>query len=495
MAGKNTLAKLRRMGYSRSEDFAAPLQRESAPPRPEHLHSKSFQGKILNHTIMEHITLDGCNYDSACVTGSIFRNCKFINCSMDQADFEFCEFYHCEFEIRKIFSCSFNSSSFIDTTFTSVHFDSCTFTGAFFQKCPLDGVTISYSTLENAVFKHCSFYHMDMRYLNMDYIELDHPYMEDVTLPISQIAFMFGALHYLKSTKDIVFVSKGNQGHMTPQEFFRDAAPLLCDHFTKTRQLFPLTNIYLSTEDCQKGEQSLKKGILDAMSVRDFRMLKHFCKLTASSNAFDPGFIRELYYNYICRIFPQHSDEEDIPNYARHIMDIKALLFSRLKKPSFSLSLETNIPQDEPQKTGTLVNWLFSLAKHIGGFQNNDIDIVLSYHSPLSVTINVSGEEEALSALLSAYLGLTGMTRGEMATLPVISAYQQGLPQHGERLRRDADKAILTCSQELSVLSIHLSLLEYYAENFQVCSPGYETGYYFHGKGVPAQSMPLSDYR
>lgn len=493
MAKKNTLAKLRRMGYSRFEDFTAPLQRETAPPQPKHLKDKNFKGNILNHTIMEYITLENCDYGSACVTGSIFRNCKFINCSMDQADFEFCEFYHCEFKTKKIFSCSFNSSCFIDTSFCSVDFDSCTFTSAFFQKCPFDGVKISYSTLENATFKKCSFFHMDMRYLNMDYIDLDQPYMEDVTLPISQTPFIFGALQYLKTTNDIVFVSKGHQGRMTPMEFFQEAVPLLCDHFTKTRQFFPLSNIYLAEGQGLKGAQYIKEGILDAMSAKDFRMLKHFCKLTACSNAFDSSTVSDLYYNYICRVFPQYIEGENTPNYARHIMDIRSLLFSRVKSPSVSVSLETNILQGEPQKTGTLIDLIFSIAKRIGSFKSSDIDVVLSYHSPLTVTIRINGREEALAALLSAYLGLTGITQEEMTELPVVSVYQRRLPQQTEKRLEEAEEIIYTCRQNLSILSIHLSLLEYYVENFQTFSPGHETGYYFNSKVVPGRAMLTQD--
>lgn len=489
MAKRSTLTRLRKMGYSRSEDFTSPLQRETAPPQPKHLENQNFRGEILNHTIMEYITLKDCCYDSACVTGSIFRNCKFINCSMDQADFEFCEFYHCEFETRKILGCSFNNSSFMETSFRSVHFDSCTFTGAFFQKCPLDSVKISYSTLENAVFKRCSFFHMDLRYLNMDYIDLDQPYMEDVTLPISQTPFMFGALQYLKTTKDIVFVSKGTQGHMTPREFFQEAAPLLRGHFAKTRQFFPLANIYLAEKDIREGMKAIQDGVLDAITARDFRMLKHFCKLTASSGVFPPSAVSDLYYNYICRLFPQHSEDENIPNYARHIMDIKALLFNRTKHPAVSVSFETNIPQGEPQRTGLLIDRIFSIAKRIGRFQSDDVEVVLSYHSPLTVTIRIRGGEEALAALLSAYLGLSGMTNAELLELPVISAYRRELPQRTEDWQREAEAFIRTCRQELLVLSIHLSLLEYYVENFQTFSPGYETGYYFNGKGVSGRAV------
>ena len=495
MGKKSALTRLRKMGYSRFEDYTAPLQRETAPPKPKHLEGQNFKGNILNHTIMEYITLENCDYNSACVTGSIFRNCKFINCSLDQADFEFCEFYHCEFEIKEISNCSFNGSSFIETSFCSVHFDSCTFTSAFFQKCPFDGVEISYSTLENAVLKRCSFFHMDLRYLNMDYVDLDQPYMEDVTLPISQTPFMFGALQYLKATKDIVFVSKGSQGRMAPAEFFREAAPLLCSHFTKTKQYFPLANIYLAEKNIPEGMEAIQKGVLGAMAVKDIRMAKHFCKLTASSGAFRPSAVRDLYYNYICRVFPQHSEDKDIPNYARHIMEIKALLFSYTKSPSVSVSLETDIPQEEPQKTGTLIDWIFSIAKGVGSFQSSDIEVVLSYHSPLTVTIRIHGEEEVLAALLSAYLNLTGMTDAELLELPVVSAYRRGLPLQTEDREREAEELIRACRRELRVLSVHLSLLEYYVENFRTFSPGYETGYYFNGKSVPGQAVLLQDHR
>lgn len=495
MAKKSTLTKLRKMGYSRSEDFTATLQRDTAPPRPEHLKEHNFKGKILNHTIMEYVTLENCNYDSACVTGSIFRNCKFINCNLDQADFEFCEFYHCEFKTKKISGCSFNNSSFIDTSFCSVHFDSCTFTDTFFQKCPFDGVEISYSTLENAIFKRCSFFHMDLRYLNMDYIDLDQPYMEDVILPISQTPFMFGALQYLKATKDIVFVSKGNQGRMTPEEFFQEAAPLLRSHFAKTRQFFPLANIYLAERDIPEGMNAIRAGVLDAITARDFRMLKHFCKLTVSSGVFHPSAVSDLYYNYICRLFPQNGENQDIPNYARHIMDIKALLFNWTKSPTVSASFGTNIPQGEPQKTGTLIERIFSIAKHIGSFQSGDIDVVLSYHSPLSVTIQVRGGEEALAALLSAYLGLSGITNKEMLELPVVSAYRRGLPQRADDRQRGAEALIRAYRQELRVLSIHLFLLEYYVENFRTFSPDYETGYYFNAKSVSGRAMLPQAYR
>lgn len=492
MPKKNALKKLRQLGYARSEEFVPSIQRGAAPPKPTDLTDKNFKGEILNHTIMENITLQRCNYDEACVTGSIFRNCKFIDCSMDRADFEFCEFYHCEFILKEIHGCSFNSSSFMDTSFGAVHFDCCTFTGAFFQKCLFDRAQIKYSTLENASFKQCSFYHMDLRYLNMDYINLDQPYMEDVVLPISQVSFMFGAPQYLKETKDTVFIAKGDHGRMTPTAFFHEAVPLLCSHFIKTGQFFPLANLYFASGRCEDGIQAIKNGFRASMALRDFRMLKHFCKLVADSGLVAPRTLRNLYHNFICRLYPQHSAELDIPNYARHITEIKELLFSKAKRPTVSLSLKTDISQGEHHKLGFFVDRLFALAKCRGTFENDDIEVILGYHSPLSVTVRASGDEDELAALLSAYLSLTGITSEEMLELPIVVDYQRRLPEqtgYQQELRAMADSSY----QEILALSIHVILLEYHVENFQSYSSGSETVYYFNSSAFPGRNALPQD--
>lgn len=494
MSKKNALKKLRQLGYARSEEFIPSVQRGAAPPQPTELIDKDFGGEIVNHTIMEYVTLQRCNYDEACVTGSIFRNCKFIDCSMDRADFEFCEFYHCEFIIKKIDGCSFNSSSFIDTSFNDVHFDSCTFTGAFFQKCLFNRVQIEYSTLENALFKQCSFYHMDVRYLNMDYIDLEQPHMEDVVLPFSQVPFIFGAPQYLKETTDAVFIAKGDHGRMTPAAFFCDAVPLLCSHFTKTGQFFPLANLHFSLDNREKGIRAVEQGIVASLAIRDFRMLKYFCKLAADSDAFPPRTLRKLYHNFICRLYPQHSAESDIPNYARHITEIKALLFSKAKRPTVSLSLKTDINQGEHHKLGILVDSLFAMAKCRGSFQNDDIEVVLGYHSPLTVTVRASGDEDELAALLVAYLSLAGVTAEEMRELPVIADYQCRLPEQ-TGYRQELKTITDSCYDEILALSIHIVLLEYYVENFQSYAPGSETVYYFNSSAVPRRSALPQDRR
>ncbi|MBQ9647768.1 MAG: pentapeptide repeat-containing protein, partial [Oscillospiraceae bacterium] len=203
MAKKSkTYERLRSLGYDRAENSENQVQHKT-------LRAENYASMMLNHMIMDHVTMENCDFTEACATGSIFRHCKFKNCELNQSDFEFCEFYNCEFESKTPILCSFNNSSFSNTDFHNIIFRNCTLTGALFTRCCWDGGKIWNSTLEGAKFRQCTFLKIDFRGLNMDYIELEKPYMDNVVLPLDQIPFMFGCLKYLRVTTDTVKISKG----------------------------------------------------------------------------------------------------------------------------------------------------------------------------------------------------------------------------------------------------------------------------------------------
>lgn len=484
MQKKNILQRLQDLGYARAENSI-----EAIPGKT--LYKENYSAKMLNHTIIEHVKFLECNFDEASVTGSIFRHCKFVNCSLYQADFEFCEFYGCTFESNTPIISSFNESSFVETEFLQVHFHSCTFTGVFFQACLFNNVRITVSTMENSLFRQCNFYNMDLRLLNMDYIELDHPHMENVILPLDQIPFIFGALQYLKNTEDSVKISKGESGSMTPATFFKRIIPLLCTHFSKSEQFFPLANIYYSLDENEKGYKAVTDGLISFISLRDFRMLKHFCKLIAYTGVFRPSALHDLYHNYICRLYPQNDAGLNIPNYARHIVEIKALLFSSAQKASFRLTVGTNIRLSENWKLGKALESLFSLARCRGSFSDNDIEIKLRQNSPLQITVQLSGNEDQLIDLLAAYLSLIGITDNEAQELPVISQYRRMLPDLASR-NHGLEAITHTYQQNLLELDIQMVMLEYYIENFRQFSNSNEPTYFFNSSAVSAGNKQIS---
>lgn len=475
MPKANALSRLHKLGYDRAENVI-----EAIPGKI--LEQQDFSRKTLNHTIIEHITFLECDFDEASITGSIFRHCNFIDCSLNQADMEFCEFYSCSFKSdksQKAIICSFNESSFVDTEFHQVRFHSCTFTSTLFQKSIFDGVSITVSTMENSLFRRCSFYNMDLRLLNMDYIELDHPHMQDVILPLDQIPFIFGSISYLKDTKDSVKISKGKQGAMSVNSFFKNVVPLLCTHFQNSEQFFPLANIFYSLGQNNSGYQAIIRGLVASISIRDFRMIKYYCKLIASTGVFRPSALHDLYHKYICCLYPQENGLEDTPNYARHIVEIKALLFSTARKASFSLTLGTNIRFLEHQKLGKLLESVLSIAKYNGAVQDNDIEISLRQNSPLQLTIQLSGNEGHLAALLPAYLRLTGMEEEELRNLPVVSQHYM-MPPADTALEYELEGLVRNCREELQSQNIQVTMREYYVRNFQHFSENDEPVYYFN---------------
>lgn len=215
------------------------------------------------------------------------------------------------------------------------------------------------------------------------------------------------------------------------------------------------------------------------MAIRDFRMLKYFCKLIAYSKVFKPGVLHDLYNNYICRLLPQNEVGVVMPNYSRQLFEIKELLFSSSNKASFRISLKTDIRLSDNQKLGRLFESIFSIGKQYGSFGENDIKAVLQQNSPLIVTIYVSGDERQLAPLLVAYLSLAGIPSNEVQLLPGISDFN--LMQLGQsEYAQDMENLAHIHRTELHNIEVQVSLIEYYIENFRLFTNLNEPIYYFN---------------
>lgn len=221
-------------------------------------------------------------------------------------------------------------------------------------------------------------------------------------------------------------------------------------------------------------------------------MLKHYCKLVAYTGAFPPSALHDLYHNYICRLYPQNGTSTDTPNYARHILDIKSLLFSTARRASVSMTLNTNIKVKEPMKIGSFIQTIFSLAKHGGAFCDNDVEVILRHNSPFQATVHISGQAEQLLEVFSALLTFSGIDSSEKLYLPMISQVVNMLPEY---TGNDANLSVLahTYRQQLSDIGIEVYMLEYYVDNFEQYIEGCGSVYYFNVKSIPAANYALTD--
>lgn len=459
--------KLKKYGYTRKTECLSEFSNKTVLRR-------KFTAKSLNHTNLCNSPVIATNFNNAALTGSYFNNCDFRNCHMDMSDFEYCEFYNCYFTSKHTVISSFNESNFLDTVFENISFSGCSFAGSFFENCTFKNVTIEYTTFENSIFRNCIFQDMNMKVLNLDYIEFENPKMNCVVLPLEQIAHSIGLLEYCKQTDDNISIGSDSTIILTKEEYWEKVIPLLEREYLYSKEYFPLSNIYLAKMEYEKANEVLHHGLQDAVSKRDFRILKFYCKLIKKSHYFDSHALHSFYHS-ICRLSPNPIIIENnslLRGYIRNIAEIKNILFDSTRKPTLHMALLTNLSSKQHDHIGKLLSQLFGITK-MGHFKiPNNTSLKVSENSPLIIDLDVAGEEENIACIFSILLYLSN-TKCDIPFLDMdnININEKKFVQ----LKEQAEQCRLSCIE----LNITMELVECYFENcMQIISSNQNVYYY-----------------
>ncbi|MDE6015478.1 MAG: pentapeptide repeat-containing protein, partial [Acetatifactor sp.] len=348
---------------------------------------EDFSNQNINHTILKTSKIIRSNFNKASLTGSIFNECEFIDCSMNVPDLEYCRFCDCKFQssTRRRFVASINNSTFIRTYFTKVTFYGCSFAESYFEECRFDMTKLEYSTLENAVYRCCEFIGMNFNNSNLQFSEWEKNTFFKCIMSIHQPTYMIGGLE-ICATEDpgVQFISSDGKMYSS-KEYIDNILPLLLIKYIEREEYFPAANIYIFQKNYVEAMRMLKKGLLQAISYRDFRMLKFYCKLIVHAKVFDSHTLYDFYHS-ICRFLPQEQNSNaEMHIYMRNIGEIKSILFQSSKRPSLHTSFITNIFSKNADKVGLTIERLFRIAKMKGV---NQCEVLLHENSPLIIDIN-----------------------------------------------------------------------------------------------------------
>lgn len=495
MRNDKILKKLKRLGYDRKN-------------KEYHIQNnvicdKNYKDKTLNHSILSDCRMKAIIFDNASATGSIFRTCEFIDCSIVQTDFEYCDFYDSYFRSYSKIIASFNNSNFIKTTFEDINFEFCTFTGALFENCIFKHVYIADSTLENAIFKNCIFQNMNLCNLNMDYIEVDDPEMENVVLPLSQIPYMFGCLQYIFSTSDDVRIGSQNSAKISVLDYKNNIIPLLIQFWENNKvedpeYYFPLANVYIANGDYNNAVINLRNGLKDAVVKHDFRIIKFYCKLISRSGLFDSSALYK-FYNIIKRFGTSNRSGNlpDMRSFIRNIGEIEAALFASHKEGKIFLRFKTNLSTEDTDKVGIILGKIFSLSKMKHARYPNRVEVSLMENSPLMISLQISGVPENIVALVNSFLLIAQLPASKIVSLKIRSLCAPEDQSYLITLTEKTSEILTICSQ----YNIEMLLMEYYLENCAELLPqDARTFYYFNdmeanywqeNKTTPHSVLPL----
>lgn len=422
--------------------------------------NENYYRKDMDHTISNNNHYLKTNFNYAASTGSLYKHDTFENCSMYQTDFEYCQFENCSFSSKKTIVSSFNCSDFIFNTFDGVKFKACTFTGALFDNCIFKNVDIQSSTLENALFDNCSFINMNLSRLNMNFSHLVNPKMDNVVLSGTQIPYIFGCVKYLKTTTDNIKIFIFEK-LVSVKEYFDLEVDKLINLWLKQisydyKAYFPLANIYIALGNYNEAQNVLSKGITKAMSLRDFRMIKFYCKLISDVEVFDKN-QRHNFYNLI-KCFSNISEKNISTqrSFLRNIAEIKSLLFKNNQKSNLKIKFISNIRINDSEKLQKIIEHIFSVSKmKYSGF-SNEVEITIAQNSPLTISVNVTGDEENIYNVLEQLVYISNETSIKLNNTNNI-------------LQVVSNNEICKQSKELTEYcidnSINLIILEYFLEN------------------------------
>lgn len=486
---------LKRLGYDR-KNKEYHIQNDA-------ICNKNYKGKTLNHSILSNCRMETIIFDNASATGSIFRACEFINCSIVQTDFEFCNFYDSYFRSSSKIIASFNNSNFINTIFEDINFEFSTFTGALFENCTFKYAYIADSTLENSIFKNCVFQNMDLCNLNMDFVEVDNPEMENAILSLSQIPYMFGCLQYIFSTNDNVKIGSQDGAKISVSDYKNNIIPLLI-HFWENNKFedpeyyFPLANVYIANGDYNNAVINLRSGLKNAVVQHDFRIIKFYCKLISRSGLFNSSALYK-FYNIIKRFGTSNRSGNlpDMQSFIRNIGEIEAALFASHKEGKIFLRFKTNLSTEGTDKVGIILGKIFSLSKMNHALYPNRVEISLTENSPLMLSLQINGVPENIVALVNSFLLIAQLPASKIASLNIRSLYAPENQSYLITLAEKTSEILTICSQ----YDIKLFLMEYYLENCAELLPqdammfcyfnDMEANYWQEDKTTPHSVQPL----
>jgi uncharacterized protein YjbI with pentapeptide repeats len=348
----------------------------------------NFSTKNQRRSYFQDCNVINTNFESAGYLGSIFKDSDFTDCN-----FRYANFHSCNFENTLICSTSksyliksagFHKSTFSETIFRDISFFSCGFTDVMFSNCVFENCTFRLCSMENAIFRNCIFINVTMRTQNLEYVQFENPYMNQVILPFAPLTFLFKGLGYILHSSDkIMIYSAGTEGDQISPVDYAKLLPDFINFHLYEKNYFPLANIYIATKDYGLAYKSIIAGVLEALKIRDFRMLAHFCKIIYLNDVFSFEERQQLLENITTWAEIQSFRDSELHSYKLNIGNIRQMLiYDNFNKPTLTVLIKTNITTSK--KIHILIE---CIEKLLPINEDNRHYIELRHNSPLDAEI------------------------------------------------------------------------------------------------------------
>lgn len=376
-------------------------------------YSGDYTNASLRRSFLSQCTAQEADFTNVGFTGSKFYMTNFLGCKFDQANLQYSYFYDCkigssEEKCTIIEGTNCDSGNYFMTQFKNVQINCSSFTNVLFENCKFKDCKIGSCMLENAVFKNTEISNMNFERLNLEFTDFQNVTLKNVALPFFQIPYTFNGLsHIFNPENDVkIFTDKG---YIKSNEYNQSLNDLKI-YFYSINEFFPLANIELQVGNFENAMINILNGMKLNIAMKNFRMLKFYCKLVVSSGHFSKMELKELYEKIQIFAMTENLSEFEKRDFSHHNGELKSLLVDNIYgMPSLKLVFQTNIDSTDVMKVAKMIEYIDSTIED-SCYGEKSSRIEFSHNSLSQFIAFVSANAESLTLLLAGFYALAKLT-------------------------------------------------------------------------------------
>jgi len=369
-----------------------------------------FINEVLSRTFLSECEIVNSTFDLSSLTGSIIRDTEFNECSFEQVDFEGSSFENASFINTKSFdSTGFSTCSFYNCEFENAQLIGVSLTNTLFENTNFSDVNFKTLSFENVIFRNCTFKNCELWDLNCEFGEFVNVVMNASTLPFQFFSKVYQNTQNPNEFKSNVKIAVPSGDFISYEEYKKQVIPALYMFYNQSESYFAAANLAFQLKKKDEMYQLIKNGLRQALAIKDFRMIKQYCKLTEKSLLFNLT-ERQFLYQRILDEFPMEQlNSREYHNFLVHMSDVKNLLFDNSVYPRLKIDLKSNIFSSNSKQIGKVVTMLYAYADMICS-PHHTLKITLSKNSPISFGVDLTDYTTNLNVMLPVIICSTAIT-------------------------------------------------------------------------------------
>ena len=359
----------------------------------------------LKRTILSDVIIKDCIFRNCAMTGSKFTKVNFINTILDGNNLLSSIFLECHFNFDNatfnLINNSFSQCQFFNCKFKNVIFSASTISQTLFSNCTFENCKFSSVTLENTKFINCFLKDVDMTALNIEFAKFVDNKLDNVGFPFYQFYYIIGSKEILNEN-ELVYFKAGNT-IVDLNEYIKLKDELIV-FYSERNAYFPITNIFISQSNVNTAKKSLYDGVSLSLELKDFRMIKHFCRLGKEYSIIDGNLAQSILSNIDNCLISENNNKISKSNVLEQMLihsgEIRQLLMNDGigGKQTLQFSVITNISQKDTRRINKLQNKLQKILDKYGC--GADVKFIETRHnSPYELFIQVVGQAEMLLSI------------------------------------------------------------------------------------------------